>query len=71
MFVESDIVPYKYGNKHFLLSWLHYVALIRVKNNLERHFYIIEAFNNRCGFKELCGQYNSGLYLRLINTNNK
>ena len=71
VFVESDIVPYNYDGKHFYLSWSHYIVLIRIKNNLERRFYEIEAFNNGWSFRELSRQYNSGLYLRLINSKDK
>jgi predicted nuclease of restriction endonuclease-like (RecB) superfamily len=47
------------------ISWSHYLFLMRIKNEIERQFYEIEAFQNGWTLKELERQFNSGLFERL------
>lgn len=60
----------KEGRK-FLLSFSHYVFLMRIPNVDERHFYEIEAAHNGWGIKELERQYDSALYERLALSRDK
>jgi len=55
----------------FCLSWTHYVVLMRIKNEQERHFYEIEAFNQQWDYRYLQRQYHSSLYERLALSRNK
>ena len=52
-------------SSQFNLSWSHYVKLMRVKDENERKFYEIEAFENNWGIKELRRQFDSALFQRL------
>lgn len=49
----------------FLLSWSHYLLLMRIENEEERSFYEIEASNQNWSVRELERQFNSSLYERL------
>ncbi|WP_412468762.1 PDDEXK nuclease domain-containing protein [Pedobacter sp. KLB.chiD] len=49
----------------FLLSWTHYVQLLKIKDNDERTFYEIECVNNNWSVRELQRQFNSALYERI------
>lgn len=49
----------------FALSWSHYVFLMRIENEDERHFYEIESAGNQWSLPELRRQFNSSLYERL------
>ena len=55
----------------FTLGWSHYVILIRIKNDMERRFYEIEATKEQWTFRQLQRQYNSSLYERLALSRNK
>ena len=52
-------------SRKFSLSWSHYIFLSRIDQIAERHFYEIEATQNRWTLRELKRQFNSGLYERL------
>jgi len=54
-----------------ILSWSHYVTLIRIEKEAERQFYEIEAANENWGVRELKRQYNSALYERLVLSRDK
>jgi predicted nuclease of restriction endonuclease-like (RecB) superfamily len=56
---------------NFKLSWSHYIKLMRIDDENERHFYEIESVNNGWSLRELQRQYDSGLYLRLSLSRNK
>ena len=58
-------------NYNFLLSWSHYLKLIRIEDNAERKFYEIEAVINNWSLRELQRQYDSALYQRLILSRDK
>ena len=55
----------------FVLSWSHYLILIRVKNPDERRFYEIEAAKQQWTHEWLKRQYASSLYERLALSRNK
>ena len=58
-------------SRKFVLSWSHYLILMRVENPLERNFYENEAFNSQWSVRELQRQYNSSLFERLALSRNK
>ena len=51
--------------KPFLLSWSHYVKLMRIENEVERNFYEIESVKNNWSLPELKRQYGSALFERI------
>ena len=55
----------------FKLSWTHYLLLIKIKNDAERSFYEIEAYNSQWSYRHLQRQYNSSLYERLALSRDK
>ncbi len=52
-------------NKNGLMSWTHYLVLIRIENKDERNFYELEASKNNWSVRELKRQFDSALYERL------
>lgn len=58
-------------NSAFMLSWSHYLKLMRISNPEERRFYEIEATNNKWSLRELERQFDSSLYERLALSRNK
>lgn len=54
-----------------VLSWTHYLILIRIQNEKERNFYEIEALNSNWSVRELKRQYDSALYERLALSRDK
>ena len=63
--IDSSMMP------HFTLSWSHYIVLMRIKNENERHFYEIEALREHWSVRHLQRQYASSLYERLALSRNK
>ena len=55
----------------FILSWSHYLILMRIQNNDERKFYEIEASKQGWSFRVLQRQYASSLYERLLLSSEK
>ena len=55
----------------FILSWSHYLVLMRINRIDERGFYEIEAATNQWSLKELKRQMNSALYERLALSRDK
>ena len=55
----------------FLLSWSHYLKLMRIDNLSERQFYEIESRKNNWSVRELNRQYDSALYTRLVLSRDK
>ena len=55
----------------FIVSWSHYLQLIRIENEDERSFYEIESAKSRWSVRTLQRQYNSSLYERLALSRNK
>ena len=48
-----------------MLSWSHYLKLVRIEDPNERAFYEIEAQSNHWSLRELQRQFDSSLYERL------
>jgi predicted nuclease of restriction endonuclease-like (RecB) superfamily len=59
------------ASRKFLLSWSHYLVLMRIENPDERSFYEIETAANTWSFRELKRQYHSSLYERLALSRDK
>lgn len=55
----------------FVLSWSHYLVLMRIKNEDERAFYEIESAKSMWNVRTLQRQYNSSLYERLALSRDK
>ena len=55
----------------FVLSWSHYLFLMRIDNPDERKFYEIEAKNSNWSLRELKRQFDSALYERLAVSKDK
>jgi predicted nuclease of restriction endonuclease-like (RecB) superfamily len=55
----------------FILSWSHYLILMRIDNEQERRFYEIEAARQQWTFRQLQRQYGSSLYERLALSRDK
>ncbi len=55
----------------FLLSWSHYVQLIKIKDNGERQFYEIEAYKNNWSLREMHRQINAALFERIALSKDK
>lgn len=49
-------------SRKFILSWSHYLVLMRIENQSERSFYEIESTANQWSLRELKRQYHSSLY---------
>lgn len=58
-------------NPPFIVSWSHYLQLMRIENKEERSFYEIESAKSGWGIRTLQRQYNSSLYERLALSRNK
>ncbi|MFT3680683.1 MAG: PDDEXK nuclease domain-containing protein [Ferruginibacter sp.] len=56
---------------HFILSWTHYIQLVKIENSDERDFYEIEAERGNWSVRELQRQFNSSLYERLALSKDK
>jgi predicted nuclease of restriction endonuclease-like (RecB) superfamily len=57
--------------KEFVLSWTHYVRLLKIKDRNEREFYELEAATNNWSVRELQRQVNSSYYERLALSRDK
>jgi len=55
----------------FTLSWSHYLILMRIKDEQERHFYEIESAKQQWTYRQLQRQYGSSLYERLALSRDK
>jgi predicted nuclease of restriction endonuclease-like (RecB) superfamily len=58
-------------SRKFILSWSHYLVLMKIENPQERSFYEIESAENDWSMRELKRQYNSSLYERLALSRDK
>lgn len=54
-----------------ILSWSHYLKIMRIDDKNERSFYEIESFKNNWSVRELQRQFDSALYTRLVLSRNK
>ena len=55
----------------FMLSWSHYLILMRIKKEEERNLYQIESRNNNWSVRELKRQFDSALFERLVLSRDK
>ena len=58
-------------NPPFIVSWSHYLQLMRIENKEERSFYEIESAKSGWGIRTLQRQYNSSLYERMALSRDK
>jgi predicted nuclease of restriction endonuclease-like (RecB) superfamily len=62
---------YETASRKFILSWSHYLVLMKIDNPSERSFYEIESAANNWSLKHLKRNYHSSLYERLALSRNK
>ena len=62
---------YETTSRKFILSWSHYLKLMRISNPQERSFYEIECATNHWTLKELQRQCDSALFERLALSRDK
>jgi len=67
----SQIGSHTTSTGKFILSWSHYLILMRIENQQERSFYEIECAANNWSLKDLKRQYHTSLYERLALSRNK
>jgi predicted nuclease of restriction endonuclease-like (RecB) superfamily len=67
---KSDGINIQHEND-FILSWSHYLKLMRIEDVSERRFYEIECAKNNWSLRELQRQYDSALYTRLTLSRDK
>lgn len=58
-------------SQNFVLSWSHYVLLVKIDNKEEQRFYEIESEKNNWSVRELQRQFDSSLYERLALSKDK
>ena len=68
---ELNIQSTLQTQKSFILSWSHYLILMRIKSEAERNFYEIECAEQNWSIEQLKRQYGSSLYERLALSRNK
>jgi len=62
---------YETPSRKLVLSWSHYLVLMKIDREAERRFYEIETVENNWSLKELKRQQNSALYERLALSRDK
>jgi predicted nuclease of restriction endonuclease-like (RecB) superfamily len=62
---------YETASRKFILSWSHYLILMRIDNSEERSFYEIESAAQNWSTKQLQRQFQSSLYERLALSRDK
>lgn len=67
----SETTSRKSESRNNILSWSHYLKLMRIEDENERSFYEIESFKNNWSVRELQRQFDSALYTRLALSRNK
>ncbi|MDC9721352.1 MAG: DUF1016 N-terminal domain-containing protein [Urechidicola sp.] len=67
----SETTSRKSENENIILSWSHYLKLMRIEDKNERSFYEIESFKNNWSVRELQRQFDSALYTRLVLSRDK
>jgi len=68
---KSETLSRKSELENNLLSWSHYLKLMRIEDENERNFYEIESLKNNWSVRELRRQFDSALYTRLVLSRNK
>ncbi len=71
--IEKSETVFSFFDKEppFVVSWSHYLQLMRIENEDERSFYEIETAKTGWGVRTLQRQYNSSLYERLALSRDK
>ena len=59
------------GKFNASISWTHYIQLMRITNENERHFYELEIANNGWSIREFQRQFDTSLYERLALSRDK
>lgn len=67
----SETTSRELKKDEFILSWSHYLKLMRIDDENERKFYEIESYKNNWSVRELQRQYDSALYTRLVLSRDK
>ncbi|MFA6409627.1 MAG: PDDEXK nuclease domain-containing protein [Gammaproteobacteria bacterium] len=67
----KSVSSYSTSFPKFVLSWSHYLILMRIENPAERSFYELESFSCKWSLQDLKRQYHSSLYERLALSRNK
>jgi len=67
----SETMSRESSQDEFILSWSHYLKLMRIDDENERKFYEIESYKNNWSVRELQRQYDSALYTRLVLSRDK
>jgi predicted nuclease of restriction endonuclease-like (RecB) superfamily len=67
----SETTSRELKQDEFILSWSHYLKLMRMDDENERKFYEIESYKNNWSVRELQRQYDSALYTRLVLSRDK
>lgn len=72
-FAEFDVdsIRNQFLNEKLILSWSHYLKLMRIDDENERSFYEIESYKNNWSVRELQRQFDSALYTRLVLSRDK
>ena len=68
---EIQNANHRLANPTFILSWSHYLIIMREKNPEARKFYEIEAYNQQWSKRQLQRQVASSLYERLALSRDK
>lgn len=71
LFTQFEKYPITSSGRRFYLSWSHYLMLMRITNNDERHFYEIESVKNNWSLSELKRQFDTSLFERLVLSKDK
>ena len=71
LFPQFENLPTTETGRRFYLSWSHYLKLMRITNEDERHFYEIESVRNDWSLAELRRQFDSALYERMALSRDK
>lgn len=68
---KMEVSFLKKGSDAIILSWSHYLKLMRIDDANERSFYEIESFKNNWSVRELKRQFDTALYARLVLSRDK
>lgn len=69
--ISETLFPIFDEERPFVVTWSHYLQLMRIENEEERLFYEIEAAREKWGVRDLSRQYSSSLYERLALSHDK
>ena len=69
--IQLEKANQRLANSEFMLSWSHYLILMRIENPDARSFYEIECAQQQWSKRQLSRQVGSSLYERLVLSRNK